>query len=208
MVQFDKSKTAVLAERIDRLLQRQAGDGMTMEYWLFEQFPKGMEQLAEHYERQAKPFQQSVGNLTDRPEFCDMSFDHPMFDQEYTNVQKICKGDGYGVRIEAFDALESKKNQHDKIIRELVFFEQELFPRLRELKGGAPVDRNDIELFRQAKEYAQPLAAQYNQNVDDEYKPRTGSYGAFRQLLDDMLQVLQNSVLSCDKGNSDTDRRR
>jgi hypothetical protein len=208
MVHFDKDKTGTIATRIDRLLQRKAGDGVTMESWLFEQFPKGMNQLARSYEKEARPSQEIVSNLTDRPEFGKMDFDHPMFDQEFTHVAAICKMDGYGVRIEAFDALEGKKNSYDDIKRQRLFFEQEFLPRLCELKEGAPCNRHDLELFMQAKEYAQPLSVQYNEKVAVKYKPQTGSYGAFRQLLDDMLQVLQNSGLTGDKSNPENDRRR
>jgi hypothetical protein len=175
MVQFGNDKTCTMSSNINRLLQREAGNGLSMEEWLFKQFPKGMNQLALQYEKEAKPYQESVGKLTDRSEFCDMAFDHPLFDQEYTRAEHICKQDGYGVRIEAFDALEAKKNLHDKVLRQRVFFERELFPRLRELKEGAPTDRYDLELFKQAKEYAQPIASQYNEKVAARYKPQAGS---------------------------------
>lgn len=197
-------------DTITRFLTKDAGPDKSIKSWLFNNFPKGLQQIANAYDAQGEDARTECDGLFNDCHMSGMSFAHPNFDGAYAAVQNACKDVYYGRKVEVFDALHVSKVQYDKTREKQVFFEQEFLPRLKELHEGAPVQSTDYEMFYLAQQYGKSLAKAYNAYVNEAFKPAPGTYAAYMTFLTHILEIIppppnwQQRRLDLDSANDKT----
>jgi len=191
----DNSQT--VQQRVTAFLERKAQPNQSMGDWLFQDFPRGLEEIVRRCDEEAAACKEECSTLFSGCNLKGMSFSDPRFPEEYAAVRVKIMAAAENQEGECFHGnrvgflltdLNQAKQAYEEVCQQRELLIDRLLPRLKELATGAALTTDDYELLYQAQEASKVISAQYDRVVTRELKPAAGTYAGYQSLLRDLLK--------------------
>lgn len=151
----------------------------SLEYWLENVFPGGMDRLVQRYDIQADANKRIIADAC-QLEALASPIGNAAFERAYGNVRQVCNEHEDDRIYVAYQSVGDAKRKCEEVLRIKQYFLHDLLPTLKKLESGVAANSFDYSVILMSRPVMYRMATEYAKDARVEDKPdREDSFNVF-----------------------------